>query len=283
MQNGKARWLALVFTLWAIVPAGAEYWQPASGKYEKLRGCQLIASGANDGDSFMVRHGRDSFLFRLYAVDTAETTMNYPDRVTAQARHFGITPEEAIKIGLVAEKFTQRLLAGPFTVDTCWQDAKGASHVPRYYAVITLSDGRDLAEQLAAAGLARVYGFTPTTPGFSLPKLEGLERLAKTRKLGAYGLAKNAGATASANPTPTRLPPSIFASPTPAPEAAGNKVNLNTASEAELVALPGIGPHYAHEIIAGRPYAKLEDLGRINGIGPKTIVKLEPYVFAGPK
>jgi competence protein ComEA len=37
-------------------------------------------------------------------------------------------------------------------------------------------------------------------------------------------------------------------------------VNINTATQAELEALPGIGPVTASKIISGRPYAKVEDL-----------------------
>ncbi len=55
-------------------------------------------------------------------------------------------------------------------------------------------------------------------------------------------------------------------------------VNVNTATQAELEALPGIGPVTAQKIIAGRPYADVDDLERVSGIGPATLEELRPYV-----
>jgi competence protein ComEA len=55
-------------------------------------------------------------------------------------------------------------------------------------------------------------------------------------------------------------------------------LDLNTATAAELEALPGIGPKIAAAIIAGRPYSTVEDLLRVKGIGPATLEKLRPYV-----
>lgn len=46
------------------------------------------------------------------------------------------------------------------------------------------------------------------------------------------------------------------------------KVNINTASQAELEALPGIGPVSATKIIEGRPYQQTEEL-----LGKKVIGK----------
>lgn len=58
-------------------------------------------------------------------------------------------------------------------------------------------------------------------------------------------------------------------------------VNVNTATEKQLQTLPGIGEHLAHEIAKYRKHRqlkKLEDLGRIKGIGPDVLRKIEPYV-----
>src|SRR4029077_15284114 len=59
-------------------------------------------------------------------------------------------------------------------------------------------------------------------------------------------------------------------------------VNLNPGSEADLVALPGVGPATAKKIIAGRPYASVADLAKA-GVSAKGIQKLSSMVtVSGP-
>ncbi|WP_218975470.1 helix-hairpin-helix domain-containing protein [Tessaracoccus massiliensis] len=62
----------------------------------------------------------------------------------------------------------------------------------------------------------------------------------------------------------------------------GGLVNLNTAGQAELESLPGVGPVMAQSILAWReesgPFTAVEDLQEISGIGPKTFEKLQPLV-----
>jgi hypothetical protein len=62
-----------------------------------------------------------------------------------------------------------------------------------------------------------------------------------------------------------------------APAAA---VNLNTASESDLVALPGVGPATAKKIIAGRPYSSVADLAKA-GVPKNTIEKISSMVTVG--
>ena len=64
-------------------------------------------------------------------------------------------------------------------------------------------------------------------------------------------------------------------------ETTNQQVNLNTATQVELEALPGIGPGLAKRIIAARaqkPFASLADLDRVSGVGPKLIEKLRDQV-----
>ena len=63
---------------------------------------------------------------------------------------------------------------------------------------------------------------------------------------------------------------------------AQNIININTATEAELVALPSIGPKTAKEIIKHRPYRNAQELqDKVKGVGPKTWKKIQRYVRFG--
>jgi competence protein ComEA len=96
-------------------------------------------------------------------------------------------------------------------------------------------------------------------------------------------------------PVPSASPPGGLAVPTaqmggarpaspaatPAPPA-GGLVNINTASEAELQTVRGIGPAIAGRIVAYRLqngfYESLEDLLNVQGIATKTLEKLRPFL-----
>lgn len=59
-------------------------------------------------------------------------------------------------------------------------------------------------------------------------------------------------------------------------------VDINQASEAELLALPDLGPQSARRIVEFReqhgPFEKPDDLRRVPGIGPATMRTLRPMV-----
>ena len=63
-------------------------------------------------------------------------------------------------------------------------------------------------------------------------------------------------------------------------KAPASPVNLNTASQADLEALPGVGPATAKKIIAGRPYATVADLAKA-GVPKNTIQKITSMVTVG--
>ena len=83
---------------------------------------------------------------------------------------------------------------------------------------------------------------------------------------GAGGAAAGAGASAAAG-------------------EAGGKVNINTASAAQLDTLPGVGASTAEKIVADReangPFKTVEDLKRVSGIGDKKFAALADAICVG--
>ena len=56
-------------------------------------------------------------------------------------------------------------------------------------------------------------------------------------------------------------------------------VNVNTATAKELESVKGIGATLAARIVAARPYAKLDELQRVKGIGPKRLAAIRPALY----
>jgi competence protein ComEA len=62
----------------------------------------------------------------------------------------------------------------------------------------------------------------------------------------------------------------------------GSLININTSSETDLEALPGIGPVLAQRIVDYRtqngPFATVDALDDVSGIGPATMNDLRPLI-----
>ncbi len=174
--------------------------------WEKLDHCRLAPDQFMDGDSFHVLHEGKNHIFRLYFVDCAETDASFPQRLADQMEDFGLANEQAVlAAGEKAKEFTKKMLSGPFTVLTKWENARGHSRQARNYAIILVGK-KNLAEELARAGWARAYGMPADYPDASRAKSfkDGLRRLqanAIRKKLGAF-----AGTSRVLGPSETAVP-----------------------------------------------------------------------------
>jgi len=286
--------LFIISALFAVAPSilGA---QQRTRVLEKLPSCSIVPAQWADGDSFLIKTASgDQHTIRLYGVDCLETEVrdaNDAQRLRAQMRYFGISeagdsPQAAIAIakdfGKLAAAETARVLAQPFTIHTSFADARGDANFKRIYAFVTTADGEDLGEHLVRLGLARAFGVYRETPDgqhFEVYKerLRDLELVASRKESGIWAktdwntlpaerqLQRTEDAELSLGMEPKKTPPTAV-------------LDLNTASRDELMSLPGVGEVMANRIIQGRPYVTVDDLGKVEGIGPKKLALLMKYV-----
>ncbi|HYT66165.1 MAG TPA: helix-hairpin-helix domain-containing protein [Vicinamibacterales bacterium] len=88
--------------------------------------------------------------------------------------------------------------------------------------------------------------------------------------------------TAAQQKSPAKPASAAKAAATP-----GAPVNLNTASQAQLETLPGVGAKAAQRILEYRQkngnFKKVEDLMNVKGIGEKSFLKLKPLITVTQK
>lgn len=138
--------------------------------------------------------------------------------------------------------------------------------------VVTLPDGSRVFQAIDAAG-----GPTLDADANQL-NLAGTVRDGDKVHVPRQGesLSASAGPGASAAKSGSASPSSAPASP------AGGKVNINQATVEELATLPRVGPVLAGKIVAFRsehgPFASVDELDAVDGIGPKMLESLLPFV-----
>lgn len=148
----------------------------------------------------------------------------------------------------------------PFPPALVFVDVSGAVRAPGLYS---LPLGARVADALEAAGGARARA--------DVSLLNLAEVLVDSSKVDVprKGVAGVAEAPAG----------SVDGAPSPGPAA---PIPLNTADQAALETIPGIGPVTAGAILAFRDrmggFGSIDQLLEIDGIGPATLEEIRPYV-----
>jgi competence protein ComEA len=99
-----------------------------------------------------------------------------------------------------------------------------------------------------------------------------------TKLLRAFALCALLSPAAFADTAPAKTPAKVAAKPASAPKA--ELVDLNSATEEQLAALPGVGEAYAKKIIDGRPYTKKDQLVSKKIVPSATYNKFKSKVVA---
>jgi competence protein ComEA len=195
----------------------------------------------------------------------------------------GILVRTALGFGKSAAEETASILKKPFTVHTAFSDARGDGKHKRIYGFVTTSDGQDLSERLVQLGLARAFGVYRETPtGKSASEfrafLDDVEFQAAKRGVGVW--AKTDWDLLPLERQAERQENDELGIAVAAPKLkSGATLNPNTAARDKLMLLPGIGEVTANRIIEARPFTKAEDLLNVEGIGPKTLERLRPFLL----
>lgn len=149
---------------------------------------------------------------------------------------------------------------------------------------INSASAKDL-ESLPGVGPATAKKIIDNRPYKSVDELTkaGLSKKAidKLRPMVTVGSAAPAAAPpAAASKTAPAAAKAKTAAEKPAAAklAPGQKVNINTATKDQLVALPGIGPAKAQAIIDGRPYKTTEDIMKVKGIKQRLYNKIKDFI-----
>lgn len=179
--------------------------------------------------------------------------------------------------------------------------AASARRIVRYRSLI---GGFTSADQLL-----KVWGITPenfirieeqvyadtTTAAFAAlrkarPQRDGYNRdprprFTDRRTFGNKSYGEPSNNQHSQEATASTYPAGQSASPAPAPPARRQQLDINTADSLDLVAIAGIGPSTARNILKYRSliyfFDSLDQLGEVWGIRPENLERMKPYLTVG--
>ena len=209
-------------------------------------------------------------------------------RLRDQRRYFGIADITVAKaVGEKANVETTKLLEKPFTVWTSFADGRGDGRYERIYGFVTTSSGDDLSGTLVKLGLARAFGVVRAGPDGKAGE-EWRSEL-KDLELQAAKLGKGAWGFTNWEKLPEERKEARAEEAEIAEAQSGKRtdnakpLDLNKAARDELMTLPSIGEKTADAFIEGRPFKTIEELSNVQGIGPKTLEKLKPFLEIPPR
>jgi len=240
--------LVVLFVLCAAVLCGRSLWEPRVGV-----GVLVEVSGE------VARPG-------LYRVEppTLAAAVELAGGIADHVPETPVSDGDAVRVTAVgAEVVRMRnpLLMGE-PLDLVRDPVDAITSVPGVSAAGAMS--------LVSATADRSPDSPPSTR--ELAKVDGLSRIGRERLIEVSKLASSSYSSSSSS-----REPSARRSTSSAPR---EPVAINTATEAELERLPGIGPSLAAKIVADRaakgPFRSVDDLDRVSGIGPATVERLRP-------
>jgi competence protein ComEA len=284
----RARAAALL-GFFSLVLAGAT--RSYASDLEDFAGCAYVSSHWADGDSFAVRlPDGGEIVARLYFVDCVEkdvADVTGKRRLREQARHFGADDLIAVhRQGVEAAAFVAETLSRPFVVHTSFARAPGRSAKTRHYVFITTSEGRDLGELLVERGFARAFGFGRERPDGTRrddwdAHLKDVELAAALERRGVWAHCDPGRLVAMRREQREELRALDAIDDALAPHPPAEPVDVNSANLEDLTRT-GLRESLADEVIKNRPFASIEDLLRVRGIGPVTLERVRPHLRVEP-
>lgn len=260
--------------------------------FTSVEGVRYVPTPWGDGDSFRVRFpdGTEHTL-RLYGADCMEANIRDNSdarRLRAQRRYFGISHfgqssqssiELAKSLGEAATLQVRAWLEAPFIVHTTFADGRGSPRYPRIYAFVTTSEGKDLATLLVQNGLARAFGVYRSTPD-GLHRDDYREQLRDAEFVAARkgkGIWAHTDWDTLSDERRDQRQEDLEDRMAMGTAPLTQQLNLNHAAKEELMRIPGVGEVTANAIIESRPFERIEDLTRVQGIGETTKENLRPW------